>query len=610
MHKLQFCGCLWLVAFTFWLAPVLGICDASANRPNIHPAPTSTPSSAPNLFPLYGWNANWNRFAPARIGGAAVAAGTGGSLDLLYIVADGGTSFGHLMHRNGDGMTWGAEEDLGAGFRTESIAAVSAAGRLVVTSVKLDNSLWARIYDGHSWLAWTSLGATTGATPAIAATGSKLHVFVVGLDGQLYKVTGTTTGSWNTTKWQALGGTLTINSGPAAISWGGPDGRLDVLVRRDDGEALHYTMNDDTPGSFEDLAMQMRPPGGAIASLGLRDLSYFIVGNDRAIYQKNWVKSESSSWKKVVSCGGVTRPIAVSAAPDRIDLFAVGFDAMALWHTFYGRNFSLKAGAIPYCCGDDGMACCAPSDFPINCLSSLQSVCQSSTNRCVECGRKAGEPCCNLGVSAPECGAAPGMPVVACNVLPDVCVAVTSCGHSGEICCNQGKCVDGSHCQGAVATVALGTCVKPTPPVCGAQGAACGTGCCSGLACTSGVCAKSPAPPPPPPAGKTCSGQAVGAQTRAYPVGLADSNGCYVGYASATANSISEAGGCVQKEYPFDTVVLSGSPRAYQYAQVSPYGTCILTQVTATSQSDADTCVQATCENCVNTINATCADFQ
>ena len=347
--------------------------------------------------------------------------------------------------------------------------------------------------------------------------------------------------------------------------------------------------------------MKMGTNSAAIASLTPTLLSIFVTGDDSGIYENVLQITRWSGWHKL-ACGRFST-FAVSTKPNHIDLFTVGMDNGAIWHTFKDLRASSTVGAAPYCCGLRGTACCpASTGQPYTCLAYGADACDPNSRTCVECGASIGEPCCSGGGQLAHCDSRRS---VICNVVPNACVSNSVCGNIGQICCSQsGSGCLSNNCVGAVAGQIVGTCEPPKnpPQTCSPGGVACGSGCCSGLGCQGGTCAKIS---PPKPTTKTCSGQASASTAQNFTIPVLDSNRCIAGNPVVFANSLSEASGCVAKLWPGYSPVTPGTLSYYQYAQYG-FGTCQNLSIAGYSQQDADQCAQSGCTNCATYAGQTC----
>ena len=196
-------------------------------------------------------------------------------------------------------------------------------------------------------------------------------------------------------------------------------------------------------------------------------------------------------------------------------------------------------------CGAAGQGCCNwPSP---SCGNGL--VCNGST--CQSCGASAGSRCCSFYTC--------NNPGLTCDSTPSSTWSCTACGHSGQPCCYNQRCVDGTACNAG-----------------------------------SNVCGVS--------AARTCSGAAVaGAMWFQVRLRNPDTH-CGLIVLPEFANSQGEADGCGQSDSAAmgmrGEAVSSGSLDYHDYASIGPTGLCTSGQYPAFSTDDAAYCAQYNCLNC------------
>lgn len=198
-------------------------------------------------------------------------------------------------------------------------------------------------------------------------------------------------------------------------------------------------------------------------------------------------------------------------------------------------------------CGQPGQICCPPGKLPGNAACQQPGECRG--NLCFACGYD-NMPVCTTGDPC-KC---------LCKPVDGWC---RPCGHDGQTCCS--------------------------PPW---------WACYDGARCTDGVCRRS-SPPPPPPQWKTCNGEAWGWSTMDRTVFIKHAaNHCIDGVAYK-ANSAQEAYTCARRDYGNDAVVTK-TINPYKFALTSQFG-CHTVTVNGTDESEARTCAQWQCINCLVT---------
>jgi hypothetical protein len=199
---------------------------------------------------------------------------------------------------------------------------------------------WLPSTEGHDWE--FQGGNLRGAPVAVAWGPNRLDLFGVGRNKSVYH-------KWwdgiawrpdpaNPGAWQHKGGKV---SGLTAVSWG-PD-RLDLFGSGIDGAIYHKAWAggpswwpSDNPDDWHKLGGVTRDVPVAVSWAPNR-LDLFVVGGDNAVYHKWWAGGPSwgpsdnpNDWHKL---GGTTkeRPAVVSWGKDRLDIFVTGLDG-AIYH--------------------------------------------------------------------------------------------------------------------------------------------------------------------------------------------------------------------------------------------------------------------------------------
>ncbi|MBP2320379.1 hypothetical protein JOF56_000764 [Kibdelosporangium banguiense] len=183
---------------------------------------------------------------------------------------------------------------------------------------------------GGPWVGWRDLGAppktslTDSPSASWTSTGSRLDVFVIGLDGRLYQRTWTVGSGWSV--WVDLGGALAIPGYPTA-SWTMDGGRIDVFAIDVNRKLVQLTWTKANGWSpWTDLHSPPVMSGGSPSATWTADgsrLDVFVTSTNQHVHQMFWTPSGWSTW---VDLGGTlgTNPSASWTAPGtRLDVFGV-----------------------------------------------------------------------------------------------------------------------------------------------------------------------------------------------------------------------------------------------------------------------------------------------
>jgi hypothetical protein len=223
---------------------------------------------------------------------------------------------------------------LGGSAITTPAAISISSGRVDVFVVGEDLQVYqkSRMPSGAWQTEWTPLGGYALSQPVVTSSGTgRIDLFVTGPDSAVY------TKTWDGAKWLPSSGGWTrldgqIFGAPSVVSWG--PGRIDLIVVGTDSNIYQRTSTD---GQWSNWAALGGPALGppALVSWGPNRLDIFIIGGDKGIYHKYWDGSQwnpsPSEWQPV---GGtvygdvnvVAMPAAVSWGAGRIDLFVMGTD--------------------------------------------------------------------------------------------------------------------------------------------------------------------------------------------------------------------------------------------------------------------------------------------
>jgi hypothetical protein len=225
--------------------------------------------------------------------------------------------------------------------------------RLDIFGIGIDRGLYHKAWQGHwhpSDRDWLPLGSPPGGRftpPGVASWGpNRLDVFGLGAGNVMYHR------AWMEQYWQeeweGLGGVFITP--PTVTSWG--PGRLDVYGLGADGGIWSKTW-DESAGGWDPKEEGWRPLGGRFisrpvaVSRGPGRLDVFGVGTDNGAYHKAW----QGQWRATDAAGrGIfqgdwnpkdgweplggrcTSPLAVASwGPDRLDIFGIGTDN-AMYH--------------------------------------------------------------------------------------------------------------------------------------------------------------------------------------------------------------------------------------------------------------------------------------
>lgn len=177
------------------------------------------------------------------------------------------------------------------------------------TAVPADGSAML-LLSGSDALPGTSLGGAATGDPALARVNdADSAAFVRGADGALWEQTTNNAGAWSGT-WASLGGPVggRIDGQPAAYA--APDGSLDLFVLGIDGQVYRRTFSNGTWGSWTSL-------GGRLAdapTVAYTDESTWTLtgtGTDGQI----WTLTPSAGWSAIAAPSGLSvygRPSAVT----------------------------------------------------------------------------------------------------------------------------------------------------------------------------------------------------------------------------------------------------------------------------------------------------------
>lgn len=241
---------------------------------------------------------------------------------------------------------------------SNSTASIAIAGNSILRTeqfvVGSDSALWHRWSDGNgNSIAWESLGGNFLGRPAVAIHGTTIEVFLYDQQRQaLSWRTYVPTANW----WSAWKHVTFVNNFlpfmPAAVAEANgtvdlvlngyqPSVGLSTLFRRqlrpDGNWSAWENLGNSLPNN---LGLKGNPP--ALASWGAGRLDVFVIGTDRAVWQRSYDSGQWSDWTSlgglVVSGGVIISPIgATSWGVGRLDVFALdGWGR--LWHQWYDNG--------------------------------------------------------------------------------------------------------------------------------------------------------------------------------------------------------------------------------------------------------------------------------
>jgi hypothetical protein len=284
----------------------------------------------------------WDANLPADRPGVAVV-----SRKLTWLDVFAKASDGSFLHRNFNGDSWSGWVRLGGQFKSNP-AAYATENRIDVLGVGLDGELWQntwlagvgwsgwkdtgggqiqwtpavtsradgtldvfavntsevvvyRNFNGSSWSAWSSIGATATAPPAATALGSdRLNVLIRDADGTLSTRMWTRSHGWYS--WVDRG--KKIFGGPGVSHR--TDLLMDVFVRDPADKSLMHAPSTDggvSLESFVDLGGVLTTPPSAVSMYDKR-IDVITRGADGALYQRVW-SYYNSGWYAWTSLGPI-----------------------------------------------------------------------------------------------------------------------------------------------------------------------------------------------------------------------------------------------------------------------------------------------------------------
>ncbi|KAF9521382.1 carbohydrate-binding protein [Crepidotus variabilis] len=256
-------------------------------------------------------------------------------------------------HRAWDGTSWSADWDtIGGESLYDPISIAWGPERLDVFIVNYQHELLHKHWSG-TWSEWENFGGTWVERPSVVSWGpDRLDVFVIGKDRKLYNK------SWDGHVWSgfnSLGGQFLHPV--SAVSWG--PNRIDIF-----GTSTTHTIDhkwwDGTKGKWGPSGMDASWDhlGGTFygqpkaVSWGPNRLDVFAIGTGSALFTRTWKTQWSGSWLSLGgTCYGV--PEVISWGPGRMDVFVLS-TSHSLAHKWYAdgtwgpseKDFEAMSGTI------------------------------------------------------------------------------------------------------------------------------------------------------------------------------------------------------------------------------------------------------------------------
>ena len=204
----------------------------------------------------------------------------------------------------------------------------------------MDNALWHNVWWAGvtgGWQGWESLeGSSKDQPAAVVDSAGNLHVVVAGMDGKFYhKIQ--LAGSWYSwQQWHQIGGSFT-GIFPSLVRT--LDGRIDLIVRANDGSLRHNYWQGGESWNYESGGWDTSP-GGATADRpalaydsSISTLYVFVRGMDGSIYHRDLTVNTGvwDIWRQLP--GYVLSTPAVVADSGRLDLLVRG-GSNTIWHGY------------------------------------------------------------------------------------------------------------------------------------------------------------------------------------------------------------------------------------------------------------------------------------
>src|SRR5437867_2477552 len=184
---------------------------------------------------LAGRWSGWQSLGGSVSSSPVLAASPG--LNRLDVVVEG--EAGSIWHKTFINGVWSPAWDSPMGI-TSDVPAVSSDGQTLHIVVRgAGNDLWYNSlnFTTSFWSGWIPLKGTTGITPSLATDSSgTVHLFVVGVEGQIYDKSLAQGGVWSTS-WDSAGGTT---NNPVAVTTQGSN--IAIMVSATNGGIWYNTL--------------------------------------------------------------------------------------------------------------------------------------------------------------------------------------------------------------------------------------------------------------------------------------------------------------------------------------------------------------------------------
>lgn len=251
------------------------------------------------------------------------ASARSGSVTLFWRDVDGSIKERSWSNTTSWSSVEGHGSPPGGATTSEPTAAASSSDRVDVFTRGADDALWQRTWTdtSGSWSAWTAHDGVTAPGPGAAvvspASGS-LHLFARAIDSTLHRKTWTLLSGWSS--WEAVPST----SG-TAMAVSSRNGMVTLYPRDAAGDLRQRWWANSTSWSAT-LGWHGAPPGGSTStptavSATPNRTDLFVRGADHGLWQRTW--TADGGWGDWASLGGVLKsgPSAVSPTAGVIHVF-------------------------------------------------------------------------------------------------------------------------------------------------------------------------------------------------------------------------------------------------------------------------------------------------
>jgi hypothetical protein len=270
-----------------------------------------------------------------------VAAHTGNNLDVVVGRGDG-SIFTAAWDKNVSNGAWRGWWNVAGGFTSAGgpVSMVSrGSSKLDVFTNGTDNRVYTAAWDhfvaNGVWRGWWVIGSLTtwpgsNIVPTARQLG-KMEVFAVGRDGRVNVAvwdTNLPNGGWK--EWAPILGGVAVSGGQLTAA-ASSSTRLDVYTVGQDGNVYQAYYEGSVSNNWNGW-FSIGNPGVGVTNVqmiarGTNKFDLFAVGLNRAIYHRSW-DNGWKPWAQVL--GGVaaagSRIVATSRNPTTLDIFAIGTD--------------------------------------------------------------------------------------------------------------------------------------------------------------------------------------------------------------------------------------------------------------------------------------------